>query len=197
MVVTGELSCADYPVEGPLGWGDFNARRVDQMKRYGLASVLSMLSVLFVFGAAVPAGAQYGEDPPEVSIVGTGVASADGKFLARYTAPPTIAEAYLIYVVGTDKDGEAFEFVLAEVTPSFAGLTWSLNGFDMQPGSEFTLEARHERGTDVGAQLLGIESLPITGGDSRGIVGIGLVLAVIGAAMLYGSRIDRSSTVPA
>lgn len=158
----------------------------------------ALLPLLFVMVAAVPAAAQgYGEDPPEVAIIGTGVANADGKFLARYTAPPVIEETYLIYVVGTDKDGEPFEFVLAQVTPAFAGLTWSLNGFDMLPGSEFTLEARHERGTNVAAQVLGLENLPVTGGDARGIVGIGLVLSVIGGALLYGSRLDRSEAVAA
>lgn len=166
------------------------------MKRLLMAALLPLF---FVLGAAVPASSQggYGEDPPEVTIIGTGVANADGKFLARYTAPDTIDETYLVYVVGTDKDGEPFEFVLAEVTPAFAGLTWSLNGFDMQPGSEFTLEARHERGTNVASQVLGIQNLPVTGSDSRGIVGIGLVLAVIGGAMLYGSRLDRSEAVVA
>lgn len=165
------------------------------MKRFLLAALLPLLLAI---GAVAPAGAQgYGEDPPEVAVIGTGVANADGKFLARYTAPPTIDETYLVYVVGTDKDGEPFEFVLAQVTPAFAGLTWSLNGFDMQPGSAFTLEARHERGTDVGAQLLGLESLPITGSDSRGIVGLGLVLAVVGGALLYGSRLDGAEAVDA
>lgn len=166
------------------------------MRRFFVAALLPLL---FVIGATLPAGAQggYGEDPPEVSIVGAGVANSDGKFLARYTAPGTIDETYLIYVVGTDKDGEPFEFVLAQVTPAFAGLTWSLNGFDMQPGSDFKLEARHEAGTDVAAQVFGLQNLPVTGGDSRGIVGIGLVLAVIGGALLYGSRLDRTETVRA
>ena len=166
------------------------------MKRSLLAALLPLL---FVIGWALPAGAQggYGEDPPEISIVGTGIANSEGKFLARYTAPGTIDETYLIYVVGTDKDGEPFEFVLAQVTPAFAGLTWSLNGFDMQPGSEFTLEARHERGTNVASQVLGLQNLPITGSDSRGIVGLGLVLAVVGGALLYGSRLDRTETVGA
>lgn len=158
-----------------------------------MKSFLRVSSALFVvlatFAFASPVAAQYGEDPPESVVVGAGKANADGKFQARYTAPDEIAERYLIYVVGTDKDNEPFEFVLADVTTSFAGLSWSLNGFDMLPGSEYTIEARYHPGTDLGPQVLGITQLPTTGQDSRSLIGFGVVLVVIGSALFYGSRV--------
>ncbi len=155
--------------------------------------ILSAISaLLFTLVLAGPAAAQYGEDPPETVIVGVGFADQNGEFLARYTAPDEIAETYLIYVVGTDEDHDPFEYVLANVTPGFAGLTWTLNGIDMEPGSEFTIEARHHEGTELGAQVLGITQLPATGTDSRSLAGLGVVMVVLGGAMFYGSRVRTS-----
>ncbi len=157
------------------------------------ARVISIIfAVLLTMMLASPASAQYGDDPPETVVVGVGFADQNGEFFARYTAPDEIAETYLIYVVGTDEDQEPFEYVLANVTPGFAGLTWTLNGIDMEPGSEFTIEARHHKGTELGAQVLGITQLPVTGGDSRSIVGLGVVMLVLGGAMFYGSRVRTS-----
>ena len=155
-----------------------------------LASVLMVMAL--TFGVAGGAAAQgYGEDPPRSATIGTGVASVDGEFRASYTAPDEIADTYLIYVVGTDADGEPFEWIAAQVTPAFAGLTWSLGGANLQPGSDFILEARYEDGTDIGAQVLGIQQLPTTGGDARSVVGMGIVLTVVGGALLYGTRLGR------
>jgi len=147
------------------------------------------LFVVMVFFAGAPAEAQYGPDPSESVTIGGGFADAEGVFFRRYTAPAEIEEAFLIYVIGTDEDGEHFEFVIANVTPSFAGLSWTLDGHDMQPGSEYTLEARYEPGTDLTSQVLGMEQLPQTGANTRGIAGLGVVLAVLGGALFYGARI--------
>lgn len=151
-----------------------------------------VLALLFTVMLAGPVAAQYGDDPPETVVVGLGFADENGEFFARYTAPEEIAETYLIYVVGTDEDIEPFEYVLANVTPGFAGLTWTLNGIDMQPGSEFTIEARYHEGTELGAQVLGITQLPDTGTDSRSLAGLGVVMVVLGGAMFYGSRVRSS-----
>ncbi len=155
-----------------------------------LASTIAVISLML--GYATGASAQgYGDDPPRSATIGEGIASVDGEFRASYTAPDEIADTYLIYVVGTDADGEPFEWIAAQVTPAFAGLTWSLGGKNLQPGSTFTLEARYQEGTDIGAQVLGIQQLATTGADARPIVGIGLVLAVVGGAMLYGTRLGK------
>ncbi len=150
--------------------------------------LVTALTLVFVG----PASAQYGEDPPETVVIGVGNADQDCEFLARFTAPSEIAETYLIYVVGTDEDGEPFEYVLANVTPAFAGLSWTLNGIDMEPGSEFTIEARYNKGTNLSPQVLGITQLPTTGSDSRSIVGLGVVMTVLGGALFYGSRVRNS-----
>lgn len=157
----------------------------------GRFAALAGVALLVMSAFALPVSAQdYGEDPPETIVIGVGIASREGTFFARYSAPDEIAEGYLVYVVGTDEDGLPFEYVLANVTPAFAGLTWTLNGIDMLPGSEYTIEARFHPGTDVGTQVLGIQTLPTTGANSRGLVGLGLVLAVIGAALVYGVRMN-------
>ncbi len=154
--------------------------------------ISAIFAALLTVMLASPASAQYGDDPPETVVVGAGFADSNGKFFARYTAPAEIGDTYLIYVVGTDKDSEPFEYVLANVTPGFAGLSWTLNGFDMLPGSEFTIEARYHPGTDLSPQVLGITQLPTTGNDSRSLIGLGVVMVVLGGALFYGSRVRNS-----
>lgn len=157
---------------------------------YRLLSIVIALGLTLVFVG--PAAAQYGEDPPETVVIGAGKADSKGQFFASYTAPSEIAERYLIYVVGTDKDGEPFELVVASVSSSFEGLTWTLNGVQMLPGSDFVLEARYHEGTDLGPQVLGITQLPTTGSDARSLAGLGVVLLVVGGALFYGARVRDS-----
>ena len=104
---------------------------------------ISLTALALVVVAPTAAAAQsYGDALPLVTQIATGSADAEGQFQYRYTAPDLIEEDFLVYVVGTDEDGEPFEWVVAAVTPAFAGLTWTLAGANMEPGSDFVLEAR-------------------------------------------------------
>ncbi len=109
------------------------------LKKLGvLITALAMVAVVSTAAAAQ----SYGDNLPVIAEIASGTADDDGQFRYSYTAPDEIDEDFLVYVVGTDEDGLPFEWVVAAVTPAFAGLTWTLAGANMEPGSNFVLETR-------------------------------------------------------
>ncbi len=114
-----------------------------------LATIATAVALLLGLTAGPAAAQGYGDLTGETFLVGEGTADEEGRFRTLYTAPDEINEAFLVYVVGTDDEGEPFEWVVAQVTPAFAGLTWSLQGADMEPGSDYVLEARYLAGTEA------------------------------------------------
>jgi len=182
--------------------------------------MLWFVAAMVVVSTPAASDAQsYGDVLPIVTEIAAGVADDEGTFSYRYTAPDEIEAPYLIYVVGTDDDGEPFEWVVAQVTPAFAGLTWTLAGRDMLPGSDFVLEARSADPADEAADETSDEAADVAAGGSdddsgaadeagesgdeeaaasaddesstRGLVGLAIVLAVIAAALVYGIRLTN------
>jgi hypothetical protein len=97
--------------------------------------------------AAIAQG--YQDEPPLRYELASLQADFDGTFRYAFTAPDVVNENYYVFAVGTDKDGEPFEWPVGEVSPAHAGLTWTFAGYDLLPGSDFILEARYQPGTAI------------------------------------------------
>lgn len=117
-----------------------------------VCSAFALIGVLSMQGAVA---AQIGYTPEESAVdrVGSGKVDFDGKFTINYTAAPEVTDPHLIYVVGTDEDGEPFEWLAAQFTPDESGEGITIQGSNLQPGSNFGLEARYDGQTLSGPEL--------------------------------------------
>ncbi len=115
-------------------------------------SVIALLGVAVLQGS-VAAQIGYTPDDPVIERVGSGKVDFDGKFSINYTAAPKVNDPHLIYVLGTDEDGEEFEWLALQITEDQSGEGVTIEGSNLQPGSNYGLEARYDGQTLEDGQI--------------------------------------------
>ncbi len=120
------------------------------MRKYvRLVSSIALGMIMSASFATAAIAQGYQDEPPLRYELASLQADFDGTFRYAFTAPDVVNEKYYVFAVGTDKDGEPFEWPVGEVSPAHAGLTWTFAGYDLLPGSDFILEARYQPGTAI------------------------------------------------
>lgn len=118
-------------------------------KSVRLVSSIALGMIMSASFATAAFAQGYPDEPPLRYELASLQADFDGTFRYAFTAPDVVNENYYVFAVGTDKDGEPFEWPVGEVSPAHAGLTWTFAGYDLLPGSDFILEARYQPGTAI------------------------------------------------